>query len=240
MLGKEVVINEAIPLYRRLSTDDQDSVRLLTVQDLIAISEQLTSEQVSAYMLASMRTAVRDKSWRVRYMAADNFVKLASAFGPELVRSELVVALVHLLQDNEAEVRVAATSQVPGLAGLIQDPSVVLARIVPVIRDLSGDASQHVRSVLALQISGLAPILGKDATIEHLLPLFLTLLKDDFPEVRLHIISKLAQVNEGTFPVPLHIPSLFTFLSLCSLSPVPCEALILTLTWISLSCSCLQ
>ena len=36
-------------------------------------------------------------------------------------------------------------------------------------------------------------------TIEHLLPMFLTMLKDEFPEVRLHIISKLELVNEGTF-----------------------------------------
>jgi hypothetical protein len=35
------------------------------------------------------------------------------------------------------------------------------------------------------------------STTEHLLPLFLQLLKDEFPDVRLNIISKLEQVNEG-------------------------------------------
>lgn len=34
-------------------------------------------------------------------------------------------------------------------------------------------------------------------TIAHLLPMFLQMLKDDFPDVRLHIISKLEQVNKG-------------------------------------------
>jgi serine/threonine-protein phosphatase 2A regulatory subunit A len=43
----------------------------------------------------------------------------------------------------------------------------------------------------------LAPLLGKEATIEHLLSLFLQLLKDEFADVRLNIISKLEQVNEG-------------------------------------------
>jgi len=37
--------------------------------------------------------------------------------------------------------------------------------------------------------------LGRESTIEYLLPLFLQLLKDDFPEVRLNIISKLETVN---------------------------------------------
>ena len=48
-----------------------------------------------------------------------------------------------------------------------------------------------------MHISGLAPLLEKDATIEHLLPLFLMLLKDDFSEVRLNLISKLEMVNQG-------------------------------------------
>lgn len=67
---------------------------------------------------------------------------------------------------------------------------------MPCVRDLSTDSSQHVRAALGTQISGLAPLLGKEATIEHLLPLFLQLLKDEFPDVRLNIISKLEQVNE--------------------------------------------
>jgi serine/threonine-protein phosphatase 2A regulatory subunit A len=74
---------------------------------------------------------------------------------------------------------------------------VILARLLPCVRELSTDTSQHVRAALATQISGLAPLLGKEATIESLLPLFLQLLKDEFPDVRLNIISKLEQVNEG-------------------------------------------
>lgn len=68
---------------------------------------------------------------------------------------------------------------------------------MPHVRDLSQDSSQHVRAALANQMSGLAPLLGKEPTIEQLLPLFLQLLKDDFPEVRLNIISKLETVNNG-------------------------------------------
>jgi len=35
-------------------------------------------------------------------------------------------------------------------------------------------------------------------TISHLLPMFLQMLKDEFPDVRLNIISKLESVNNGT------------------------------------------
>ena len=46
-----------------------------------------------------------------------------------------------------------------------------------------------------------ASLLTFTRTIAHLLPMFLQMLKDDFPDVRLHIISKLEQVNKGMFPV---------------------------------------
>lgn len=65
------------------------------------------------------------------------------------------------------------------------------------VEELVTDPNQHVRAALGTQISGLAPILGKDQTITHLLPMFLQMLKDEFPDVRLHIISKLELVNEG-------------------------------------------
>lgn len=82
------------------------------------------------------------------------------------------------------------------------------------VEDLVSDTSQHVRAALGTQISGLAPILGKQEyvfyavaifianarrTIDHLLPMFLQMLKDEFPDVRLHIISKLELVNQGTY-----------------------------------------
>ena len=79
------------------------------------------------------------------------------------------------------------------------EKEVILARIVPCVRDLSQDSSQHVRAALANHIAGLAPLLGKESTIEHLLPLFLHLLKDEFPEVRLNVISKLEIVNNGAW-----------------------------------------
>jgi hypothetical protein len=78
------------------------------------------------------------------------------------------------------------------------DRDVILARIVPCVQALSTDSSQHVRASLAQQISGLAPLLGKESTIDVLVPLYLSLLKDDFSEVRLNLISKLEVVNNGT------------------------------------------
>lgn len=86
------------------------------------------------------------------------------------------------------------------------------------LQELVTDGNQHVKSALAGVIMGLSPILGKENTVNHLLPLFLSQLKDECPEVRLNIISNLDCVNEviGIQQVSMNI-ILFSKISLnCS------------------------
>lgn len=69
-------------------------------------------------------------------------------------------SFVKLLKDNEAEVRTAIAGQIPGFCALVER-TVLLNDIMGSIEDLVSDSSQHVRAALGTQISGLAPILGK-------------------------------------------------------------------------------
>lgn len=73
-----VIIDEMIPLFQYLANDDQDSVRLLTVDILIAIAEEIPKEQQPSHgvLLTSLRNLFEDKSWRVRYMVADRYEKV--------------------------------------------------------------------------------------------------------------------------------------------------------------------
>ncbi|KAK5098654.1 protein phosphatase 2A structural subunit [Exophiala xenobiotica] len=192
----QIVIDEMIPLFQHLASDDQDSVRLLTVEVLISVCESIPKEQQPSHgvLLKALRDLFEDKSWRVRYMVAEKFEKIARAVNEEVVTRDLVQTFVKMLKDSEAEVRTAIASQIPGFCGLLER-EVLLDQIMTSIEDLVSDPSQHVRAALGTQLSGLAPILGKEETIAHLLPMFLQMLKDEFPDVRLHIISKLELVN---------------------------------------------
>ncbi|RJE19864.1 hypothetical protein PHISCL_07803 [Aspergillus sclerotialis] len=185
-MSTSVVIDEMIPLFQYLASDDQDSVRLLTVEILVSIAEEIPKEQQPSHgvLLTSLRVLFDDKSWRI-----------AKAVHDDVVTRDMVPAFVKLLKDTEAEVRTAISGQIPGFCGLI-DRDTLLNEIMTSVEDLVSDPSQHVRAALGTQISGLAPILGKDETIAHLLPMFLQMLKDEFPDVRLHIISKLELVNK--------------------------------------------
>lgn len=132
----QTVIEDMIPLFQRLTTDDQDSVRLLTVDVLIAIAEVVPKEEQTSHgvLLTALRHLFEDKSWRVRYMVADRFEKvpnlcqqkrrpnadqlalqIAKAVEEELITRDLVPAFVKLVKDTEAEVRSAIAGQIPGM-----------------------------------------------------------------------------------------------------------------------------
>lgn len=109
-----MLIHDLLPLFTTLAADDQDSVRHLTVADLIAIAQQLNPRETQELLGNGIRNLWSDKSWRVRYSVADNWVALAVAVGGDHAGEELVAAFVRLVKDNEAEVRSAISKQIPG------------------------------------------------------------------------------------------------------------------------------
>ena len=83
----------------------------------------------------------------------------------------------------------------------------MLNKVIPSLRLLVNDTSEHVRASMAGVINDLAPILGRDDTVEQLLPMLLELLRDESSDVRLNIISNLDTIN-GVMGVELLSQSL--------------------------------
>lgn len=193
--------NAVLSMYENLVNDNQDSVKFLAVNVLISILDFLKSldeKSENEKLFASLITLVTDPSWRVRYMVADKFELLIKGFNEEQYTLKLVTNFLSLMKDNEAEVRKAISKQLTGFSKFVNksDPSIVLSQIVPIVSQLSMDESETVRAALASEVTGLAPILGKQDTIDNLLPIFVEMLKDEFSDVRLNIISNLQIVNE--------------------------------------------
>jgi len=185
---------ELLPLFATLSADEQDSVRLLAVENCVAMGKLLSREEYHTIVLPVVRAVARDKSWRVRYVAAEQFCALVQLLSDDVIRTEMVPTFISLLGDAEAEVRIAAAFKSTTFAATLP-ADVALSELMACYRDLSSDSSQHVRAAVASVIMGLSPIVGRESTIDVLLPLFLQLLNDDFPEVRLNIISTLHEAS---------------------------------------------
>lgn len=195
------------------------------ISDVDAKGEGALNEHESALikrLLPLIIATIDDRSWRVRWTAAAKFADVIKAYNtiPGAMDS-LIPAYEKLLQDPEAEVRTAATFNLAVVAksceskilpltavGTDSHDEVLAAanftgervsaaeRLVKRITLLTEDDSEHVRAALAMVATELAPILGKDATITHLVPPILLLLRDAASEVRLNLISSLESLNE--------------------------------------------
>lgn len=191
-------------MFLHLIDDDQDSVKFLSIDVLIAILEffdSINDASRNSECLARSLKLINDDAWRVRYTAADRFSKIAKSFvNNEQDLTTLIDPFISLMKDNEGEVRKAIAQQLPDfckqLTNFPSTKATIESKIVPVVNELSQDPQENVRASLASTITGLSPILEKQSTIDKLLPIFLIMLKDEFPDVRLNIISNLSVVNE--------------------------------------------
>ncbi len=184
-----------------LFNDPQDSVRLLTIDTLVALTEKLDasshiSPELNDQLLNYCLSLFTDKSWRVRYMTVERIDKIVSFLITSPQHKELITStVITLIKDKEAEVRTVMAKKLPAFCKILT-PENILDSILPLLDDLANDENEHVRAAFSSKITDLSPILGKDLTIQYLLPTFLALLRDDFSDVRLNIISNLSVVNK--------------------------------------------
>jgi serine/threonine-protein phosphatase 2A regulatory subunit A len=199
VIEPKVMERELLPVFQKLTEDDQDSVRLISVESCGALSEVLAKGHqqgvVNDVVVPIVLKFAGDQSWRVRHQAALQLADVAESSNREVVRSLLLTSFVALMQDSEAEVRAVAASCVSKFSQLLRREDVT-STIIPMCQDLANDASQYVRISLAGSVTELSPLVGKDFTSQELLPIYLELLKDENSETRLGIIGKLDSVGK--------------------------------------------
>jgi serine/threonine-protein phosphatase 2A regulatory subunit A len=78
--------SDIMTFFRDLTQDDQDSVRLLAVEGCATLGKLLEPADCVAQVLPVIVGFSQDKSWRVRYMVANQLYELCEAVGPEPTR----------------------------------------------------------------------------------------------------------------------------------------------------------
>eukprot|EP00051_Salpingoeca_urceolata_P032369 m.15421 g.15421 ORF g.15421 m.15421 type:complete len:584 (-) comp5015_c0_seq1:413-2164(-) len=195
----EHVKSELFPAFVGLMSDEQDTVRLLAVDACISFAKLQSKEEAASLVIPQLQNASKDKSWRVRYAVAEKWSELQGVLHADVVKTELVPILARLLGDMEAEVRTQAILRLPEVCQNFSPSErqvIITTNILPHASELVADQSQHVRVAVASVLMSLAPILGKQRSLESLVGHFVKLLKDEYPEVRLNIIAKLDDLQQ--------------------------------------------
>jgi len=185
------VLSLYLPLFKKLASDDQDNVRVFAVETLIEFSHIFDNKLVLEHLLYHIRLLALDQAWRVRYIAADNFIKLCQMLDVETIRDSMINYFIRLLQDQEPEVRAVAISKIPGIARLI-GVDLSISKLIPIIsKELMVDNNKYARASLASVIIPFCYLLPHQIVIDHILNCILKILKDEYPNVRLHVISNI-------------------------------------------------
>ncbi|KAL3315705.1 hypothetical protein Ciccas_005661 [Cichlidogyrus casuarinus] len=72
----------------------------------------------------------------------------------------------------------------------ISNCPILMQQLIPTLKELQMDTSPHVRITLANVVMQLVPLCGRDITIKDLMPIILSLLKDECQEVSFYIRLK--------------------------------------------------
>jgi len=197
-LKKQTLMDLFLPVFVQLCKDEQDGVRLFAVKTLAQFIEVFNPEQAAQWLLVCIRSVCLDTSWRVRYVAADDFVKLCDILGPVQTKERMLDIYGKLLRDEEAEVRAAAVSNCGDMCKRIGQ-ALFLEKILPALNNLVTDSSKYTRAEVADSVMVLfnTDCLTKEFSAEAIIPLILTLLKDEFPEVRLNVIKNLENASQS-------------------------------------------
>lgn len=87
-------------------------IRVMCLESLIPMAAYLQKEENQIHTLGTLLAAGEDKSWKVRLAFAKNFSAFADSFGKEITDNNLIQTFTLLLNDNEAEVKLAAINNI--------------------------------------------------------------------------------------------------------------------------------
>jgi serine/threonine-protein phosphatase 2A regulatory subunit A len=191
-LDKSLYLWDLFAAFLQITQDEQDSVRLLSVKIVFSFAEKMTLKEKEEHLFPVINGLFLDKSWRVRFVVAENFSSIAAVVDRSKI--DFCAIYVQYIQDYEAEVRSAALEQLEAFCKLL--PRETLEHdIMPALNELITDPSPYVRASFANRIDYIAPLLGKDLTLNLLMPILMQLLNDENSDVRLNVISNLEKVN---------------------------------------------
>lgn len=203
---KNKVYEEVVPIYQALCNDEQDSVRLMAVSSSgsIGCALGLDGGMCSDVVLPIIKDGASDLSWRVRSHLAKDFAVVARSQGfHESARktelSSVFESYSSLLKDVETQVRGSAVENIARMAQL-GGAELFKIHIAPLLPGLVDDQAVEIRSKLANTImdccdESICTALADKVILQDLKPCLECFLNDEFPEVQLHILTKLSRVT---------------------------------------------
>ncbi|KAI3515801.1 hypothetical protein L1887_14705 [Cichorium endivia] len=190
-----------LPPLETLCTVEETCVRDKAVESLCRIGSQMKETRLVDSFVPLVKTLTAGE-WFTARVSACGLFHTAYPSASETLKTELRSVFSQLCQDDMPMVRRAAATNLGKFAATVES-SHLKTDVMQIIEDLTQDDQDSVRLLSVEACASLGKLLqpedcvahilpvivnfSQDATIEQLLPIFLSLLKDEFPDVRLKL-----------------------------------------------------
>lgn len=190
---------EVLELLKVLSTDESQTIQVIAIEFLSTFAGLLRKVHNSAALTTELLPLVKaysdDPSWKIRQALSKKFGLFSTCFTPQEVADDVFPAIIHLVQDNESEVRSIAILEVLPFLSVVGANKFVL-ELSPIATQLVDDPVPNVRKLLTELCVDVAAKVGPDAVGSTISDLVVKLMDDDDPLVRLRVIRKIPIIAE--------------------------------------------
>jgi len=196
MINDEELIRDLINLHSDFLKDSIDIVKVHAIEATKSLIHKLPEENKKK-LLTNFNIAInRDKSWRVKYAAAEAICDICSDFSEAFNEQNFLPTVMLFLKDPEPEVRSSMLSNIHNFIKYISQQK-FLSHLLPIFNDnISSDSNHHVRSIYAISLMKLCKFSDEINFDKHLIPLITKITKDEVVEVRHAALENILEIQK--------------------------------------------
>jgi len=188
LVGDNNLLNSIINLHFNLLKDNVDIVKVHAIESTKALLEQSDEDQKKNIISNFISSINRDKSWRVKYAAAETICDVVKDFDFNFNELNFLPSMMLFLKDTEPEVRSSAVTKINVLINNISKDKFV-SNIFPILQEMINDSNHHVRSLLATSLLQICENIDENIFQNNMVDLINKIIKDEALEVKNAAVS---------------------------------------------------
>jgi serine/threonine-protein phosphatase 2A regulatory subunit A len=183
------LIKELITLHTELLKDNIDIVKVNVIESTNELMLNLPEDQQKK-MITGFNSAIKlDKSWRVKYAAAESICEICSNFDENFNELNFLPMIMLFLKDNEPEVRSSVLLKLPKFIKHISKQK-FLNSLVPILSDhIASDTNAHVKSIFASSVVQCCRELTPEFFNKHICNMITNIFKEDTYDTKLSAVE---------------------------------------------------
>jgi len=182
-VGDNSLLNNIINLHFNLLKDNVDIVKVHAIESTRTLLDQSDEDQKKTLITNFISAINKDKSWRVKYSAAETICDIVKTFDNNFNELNFLPSIMLFLKDAEPEVRSSALSKISGFIKHISKEKFI-SNIIPILQEMTNDANHHVRSLYATALLEICEIVDENVFQNSIYDLINKVIKDETLEVK--------------------------------------------------------